>query len=86
LKKFLNLLRRLSASAVFGGTNNRVQILNQTAGINLVVINLSGSSVSLLASMDNSVGWLSSTSGLAGTIWNFYQAVSLDSVICANAF
>jgi choice-of-anchor A domain-containing protein len=68
----------LSASAVFGVTNNRVQILNQIAGINLVVINLSGLSVSLDASMDNNVGWLSSTSGLAGTIWNFYQADSLE--------
>jgi choice-of-anchor A domain-containing protein len=68
----------LSASAVFGSTNANIQINNNTAGINLVVINLYGESVTLLSSVNMNCPWLNSDYGRARTIWNLYQAVQLE--------
>jgi len=68
----------LSASAVFDQSIVNIQIDNNTAGINLVVINLSGATVTLASSVNMGGAWLSSDYGRARTIWNLYQAVTLE--------
>jgi choice-of-anchor A domain-containing protein len=68
----------LSASAVFGRANSQIQVINNTAGINLVVINLYGAHVTLVSSVNMGGNWLGSDYGRARTIWNLYQAVTLE--------
>lgn len=66
----------LNASAVFGRQNLQIQIFNNTQALKLVVINLSGASVTLLSSVHMSGNWLGNDYGRARTIWNLFQAVT----------
>jgi len=68
----------LPANQVFGQTNAEIVVVNNNANLNLIAINLSGQDVTLAQSVNMNGNWLRSVYGQARTIWNLYQAVTLE--------
>ena len=69
----------VSLSSVFGSSNVQQIITNiQNTNLQLIVINLYGTSVTWSGSNINDQWFNSKTTGQSHTIWNFYQAITLN--------